>query len=112
MLRSTHILAICPISRGGGGEPSWLSGSRAWSRSQRRSDHPLEGSSRSPTWVARISSAGSYGLIGLAYVFGAEDTTYKIYLLGLFALVALSYLSVGFWVVRHGRDQPRAEERP
>ena len=51
-------------------------------------------------------------LIGLAYVFGAEDATYKIHLLGLFALVALAYLSVGFWVVRHGRDQPRAEERP
>src|SRR6187551_2349685 len=62
-------------------------------------------------WLARVAEI-ALALIGLAYVFGAEDTTYKIYLLGLFALVALSYLSVGFWVVRHGRDQPRAEERP
>ncbi len=62
-------------------------------------------------WLARVAEI-ALALIGLAYVFGAEDTTYKTNLLGLFALVALTYLSVGFWVVRHGRDQPRAEERP
>jgi hypothetical protein len=62
-------------------------------------------------WLARVAEI-ALALVGLAYVFGAEDATYKIHLLGLFALVALTYLSVGFWVVRHGRDQPRAEERP
>ena len=62
-------------------------------------------------WLARVAEI-ALALIGLAYVFGAEDTTYKTNLLGLFALVALTYLSVGFWVVRHGRDQPPVDERP
>ncbi len=61
--------------------------------------------------LARVAEVAR-ALIGLAYVFGPEDSTYKISLLGLFALVALTYLSVGFWVVRHGRDRPRTDERP
>ena len=61
--------------------------------------------------LARIAEV-ALALIGLSYIFGSEDPTYKIRLLGLFDLVALTYLLVGFWVVRHGRDRPRgADER-
>jgi hypothetical protein len=36
-------------------------------------------------------------LIGLSYIFGSEDPTYKIRLLRFFNIVALTYLLVGFW---------------
>ena len=60
-------------------------------------------------WLGRLAEI-ALALIGAAYIFGSEDPTYKIRLLGLFDLVALTYLLVGFWVVRHGRDRPRGDD--
>jgi uncharacterized membrane protein len=75
------------------------------------SDQPVRWRAVLAVSLARLAEI-ALALIGLAYVFGPEDAMYKIYLLGLFALVALIYLSVGFWVVRHGRDRPRPDTRP
>jgi uncharacterized membrane protein len=71
-----------------------------------------------PRWRAAIAAASAriaevlLAAIGLAYVFGSENATYRARLLGLFDTVAVLYLLVGFWVVRRGIDRGGVATQP
>ena len=58
--------------------------------------------------LVEIALAG----IGLVYVLGTDNPDYKVRLLGLFDVVAVTYLLVGFWIVRRGRDRLPVDEPP